>query len=67
MTPDKSRPIDAAELEMHARLEAGLIDAMPDDDVAKQSRIASTEPVPQRLKSLRELLKKILTPSLTVD
>lgn len=29
MTPDKSdRPIDAAELEMQVRLEAGLIDEM---------------------------------------
>ena len=34
MTPEKSdqSPIDSAELEMHARLEIGLIDAFPGPD-----------------------------------
>jgi hypothetical protein len=47
MTPEKSdqSPIDPAELEMHARLEIGLIDAFPCYDAMKPPAPASTPPI----------------------
>ena len=47
MTPEKSdqSPIDPAELEMHARVEIGLIDAFPGYDAMKPPAPASTAPI----------------------
>ena len=49
MTPEKSdqSPIDPAELEMHARVEIGLIDAFPGYDAMKPPAPASTAPHPR--------------------
>jgi hypothetical protein len=65
MTPVKSdqSPIDPAELEMHARLEIGLIDAVPGYEAMKPVVPASTAPI----QSWRETLKRIFTYAHTVD
>ena len=69
MTPEKSdqSPIDPAELEMHARLEIGLIDAFPCYDAVKPPVPASTAPIREHRTSWRETLKTIFTYAHTVD
>jgi AAHS family benzoate transporter-like MFS transporter len=63
MTPEKSdqSPIDPAELEMHARVEIGLIDAFPGYDAMKPPAPASTAPIQEHRTSWRETLKTIFT------
>jgi hypothetical protein len=60
MTPEKSdqSPIDPAELEMHARVEIGLIDPFPGYDAMKPPVPASTAPTQEHRTSWRETLKQ---------
>ena len=69
MTPEKSdeSPIDPAELEMHARVEIGLIDPFPGYDAMKPPVPASTAPIQEHRTSWRETLKTIFTYAHTVD
>ena len=69
MTPEKSdqSPIDPAELEMHARLEIGLIEAFPGYEAMKPPVPPSTAPIQEHRTSWRETLKTIFAYDLTVD
>jgi hypothetical protein len=69
MMPEKSdqSPIDPAELEMHARLEIGLIDALPGHDAMKPPAPASTAPIHEHRTSWRKALRTIFTYAHTVD
>jgi hypothetical protein len=67
--PEKSdqSPIDPAELEMHVRVEIGLIDPFPGYDAMKPPVPASTAPIQEHRTSWRETLKTIFTYAHTVD
>ena len=54
-------PIDTRQLEMHARLKAGLHRAAPQEEAAQLSRIVATEPVHDGRKSLLKMFKEFFT------